>query len=51
MKPGDRVITVDGPGILRDKETYSRVKTFRYGVILDGEKEVKYYWPHEIKLK
>lgn len=49
MKPGTRVQTTDGPGEIKGKETYSRLKSIRYAILLDGETEVKYYWPHEIK--
>lgn len=54
MKINDRVVTVDGKGLIVDIEFYSRIEggINRYGVKLDIQKysyPVSYYFPNHIE--
>lgn len=53
MKKGDVVITVDGPGVVRDIEEFRGCR--RYGVELDKPKfedlKIAYYFQNEVTKK
>jgi hypothetical protein len=46
MKPGDQVITPDGPGRIEILEFFKYAR--RYGIILDGGYQIVYYFDKEI---